>query len=67
MGSNYTQTVFNTVAPPNWIYPTCIADGPPGYSSDRDGIYPSRSEHGRGAMHAMADGSVQFITDGVNS
>ena len=65
-GSNYTQTVFNTVAPPNWIYPTCIATGPPGYSSDRDGIYPSRSEHGAGAMHAMADGSVQFLTDTVN-
>jgi hypothetical protein len=64
-GSNYTQTVFNTVAPPNWIYPTCIAEGPPGYSSDRNGIYPSRSEHGAGTMHALADGSVQFITDGI--
>jgi len=66
MGSNYTQTVFNTVAPPNWIYPTCIATGPPGYSSDRDGIYPSRSEHGAGSMHALADGSVRMIVDTVN-
>ena len=66
MGPNYTQTVFNTVAPPNWIYPTCIATGPPGYSSDRDGIYPSRSEHGNGAMHGMADGSVQFIINTVD-
>lgn len=66
MGSNYTQTVFNTVAPPNWRYPTCIATGPPGYSSDRDGIYPSRSEHGVGSMHAMADGSVQFINDTID-
>jgi hypothetical protein len=66
MGSNYTQTVFNTVAPPNWIYPTCIATGPPGYSSDRDGIYPSRSEHGNGTMHGMGDGSVQFIINTVD-
>ncbi len=65
LGSNYTQTVFNTVAPPNWIYPTCIATNPPGYSSDRDGIYPSRSEHGQGAMHAFADGSVHFLTDSI--
>ncbi len=65
MGSNYTQTVFNTVAPPNWIYPTCIATNPPGYSSDRDGVYPSRSEHGAGAMHGFADGSVHFIVDSI--
>lgn len=65
MGSNYTQTVFNTVAPPNWIYPTCIATEPPGYSSDRDGIYPSRSQHGNGSMHAFADGSVKFIDDNI--
>ncbi len=67
MGCNYTQTVMNTVVPPNWIYPTCTATGElPGYSSDRDGIYPSRSDHGAGAMHGFADGSVHFITDTIN-
>ena len=66
LGSNYTQTVFNTVAPPNWIYPTCIATGPPGYSSDRDGIYPSRSLHGAGSMHGLADGSTQFIVETID-
>jgi prepilin-type N-terminal cleavage/methylation domain-containing protein len=63
LGSNYTQTVFNTVVPPNWRYPTCIATGPPGYSSDRDGLYPSRSNHGPGALHLFADGSTHFIKD----
>lgn len=65
-GANYTQTVMNTVVPPNWRYPTCIATGPPGYASDRDGLYPARSEHPQGAMHAFADGSVHFISDNTN-
>lgn len=66
LGDNYTQTTFNTVAPPNWVYPTCIATNPPGYSSDRDGIYPARSNHGQGAMHVFADGSVHFVIDTIN-
>ncbi len=66
LGSNYTQTVFNTVVPPNWKYPTCIATNPPGYSSDRDGLYPSRSYHPGGSVHALADGSVRFITETID-
>ena len=65
LGANYTQTCFNTVAPPNWKYPTCIATGPPGYSSDRDGIYPSRSYHPGGSQHALGDGSVRFIGETI--
>ncbi len=66
LGSNYTQTVCNTAVPPNWEYPTCIATGPPGYSSDRDGNYPSRSNHGPGSLHLFADGSVHFIKDSTD-
>jgi type II secretory pathway pseudopilin PulG len=65
-GANYTQTCMNTVATPNWRYPTCIATGPPGYSSDRDGIYPSRSYHPGGSQHAIADGSVRFVAETVD-
>lgn len=65
LGANYTQTIFNTVAGPNWRYPTCIATGPPGYSSDRDGIYPSRSFHPGGSQHALGDGSVRFISETI--
>lgn len=66
VGSNYTQTCFNTVAPPNWRHATCIATNPPGYSSDRDGIYPSRSLHAGGSHHAMADASVHFISSSID-
>ncbi|MGM0490189.1 MAG: DUF1559 domain-containing protein [Planctomycetota bacterium] len=67
MGANYTQTVFNTVAPPNWTYPSCIAtERVPGYSADRDGIYPSRSNHAAGTMHGFVDGSVHFLTETID-
>jgi len=66
LGSNYTQTVFNTVAGPNWKYPSAGATGPPGYSNDRDGIYPSRSYHPGGTNHALGDGSVRFISETID-
>ncbi len=66
LGSNYTQTVFNTVVGPNWKYPSAGATGPPGYSNDRDGIYPSRSHHPGGSNHALADGSVRFISETID-
>jgi prepilin-type processing-associated H-X9-DG protein len=63
--ANMTQTVFNTVAPPNYQYPTCIAVNPPGMASDRDGLYPARSRHPGGVNTAMVDGSVQFIANNI--
>ncbi len=61
-GTNATQNVFNTVVPPNWRYPTCIADGPPGMASDRNGNYPARSWHPGGVNMGMGDGAVRFMT-----
>ena len=60
-----TQTIFNTVAPPNYRYPTCIAPNPPGMASDRDGLYPARSRHPGGCNTAFADGAVRFVSDTI--
>jgi len=60
-----SETVFNTVAPPNWKYPSCQTCSGCG-SFDSSGVFPSRSRHPGGAMHAMADGSVTIITDTIN-
>ena len=59
-----TQTVFNTVATPNWQYPTCQY-GSSGYASDRDGVFPARSRHPGGVNTTYVDGSVSFISDDV--
>jgi len=59
-----TQTMLNTVAPPNWKYPNCENNGS-GYSADRDGLYTPRSRHPGGVNAAMGDGSVQFFTDDI--
>ena len=59
-----SETVFNTVAPPNWQYPSCQVC--PGCGSmDSPGVFPARSRHPGGAMHAMSDGSVTVITNTI--
>jgi prepilin-type N-terminal cleavage/methylation domain-containing protein len=59
------QTVMNTVAPPNWQYPSCQVCVPCGWM-DSQGVFPARSRHPGGAMHALADGSVTVITNTID-
>lgn len=58
--------MLNTVAPPNWVYPT-MTPGIGGWPSDSGyQIIPPRSMHGRGVNVVMADGAVVFIGDNVD-
>lgn len=60
-----TQTMFNTVATPNWSFPTCQNCGGCGWM-DSDGVFPSRSRHPGGSHHAMVDASVRIISNDIN-
>lgn len=71
MGSRYSRgafiyTVFNTLGTPNWKYPGCMTATNTGAHGNSSGIYPARSPHPGGVNHAMADGSVQFISETVD-
>jgi prepilin-type N-terminal cleavage/methylation domain-containing protein len=57
--------IFNTIAPPNWIYPSCSECATCGYSDDR-GVYPSRSYHVGGTHHLMGDGAVRFMANNID-
>jgi len=59
------QTVFNTLAPPNWRYPSCQSCTGCGWM-DSAGVFPARSRHPGVAMHAMADGSVTTIAETID-
>jgi prepilin-type N-terminal cleavage/methylation domain-containing protein len=58
--------VMNTVAPPNWRYPSAASGGAFGLCADRDGAFPARSRHSGVAQHVMGDGSVKGVSDTID-
>mgnify|MGYP005840966025 FL=1 len=60
-----TQTVFNTLAPPNHRWPTC-QDCSGCAWMDSKGVFPARSRHPGGVNTALADASVRFISETID-
>ncbi len=59
-------TIFNTMATPNWNYPTCQPCAGTCDNGGGTGVYPSRSQHPGGTHHLFADGKVKFVINSVN-
>jgi len=59
------NSAFNTLATPNWRWPSLMNCGGCG-QGDSSGVFPARSRHTGGAMHALGDGSVRFIGQNVD-
>lgn len=59
------NTAFNTLAPPNWRFPSCMNCEGCG-QGDSQGVFPARSLHPGGAQHVLGDASVQFIQESID-
>jgi prepilin-type N-terminal cleavage/methylation domain-containing protein/prepilin-type processing-associated H-X9-DG protein len=64
--NSMNNTTYNTVAPPNWAFPTSTPAASTAWLLAVDGVYPARSAHAGGVNAAMADGSVRFIANTVD-
>ena len=61
------DSLFTTAATPNWSYPSSGGVCCPGGAQDWNyGIIPPRSYHPGGVNTAMGDGSVRFLSNGVD-
>jgi prepilin-type N-terminal cleavage/methylation domain-containing protein/prepilin-type processing-associated H-X9-DG protein len=61
-----SYTVFNTLAPPNWKYPSCMTATDGSAAGSSSGIYAARSRHPGGVNFALADASVRFISETID-
>lgn len=59
------QTLFNTLAPPNFVGPTCQNCTGCGWM-DSQGVFPARSRHAGGVHAMLGDGSVRFVSENVD-
>ncbi len=64
--SGWLWSCYNTVAPPNWSYPTSTTAASSAWIIGVNGIFPARSYHAGGVVAAMCDGSTRFIDNNVN-
>jgi prepilin-type N-terminal cleavage/methylation domain-containing protein len=64
--NSYGSTLYNTVATPNWKYPTSTSWASSAWMLGGNGVYPARSAHGGGVTAGMCDGAVLFLPDGID-
>jgi prepilin-type N-terminal cleavage/methylation domain-containing protein len=64
--SSFGHNTYNTVAPPNWRYPTSTTAASNAWLLGVDGVFPARSAHVGGVTAAMCDGAVLFIPDAID-
>lgn len=64
----HSQSILNTAATPNWVYPSCGGSCCPGGAHDWSyGIIPPRSMHPGGVNVLLGDSSVRFVTNTVDT
>jgi hypothetical protein len=64
--NSFHSTTYNTVAPPNWRYPTSTSWMSGAWLIGSDGVFPARSAHGTGVTAGMCDGAVRFIPNEID-
>ena len=64
--NSFHSTSYNTVAPPNWKYPTSTSWNSGAWLIGSDGVFPARSGHGSGVTAGMCDGAVLFIPNEID-
>jgi prepilin-type N-terminal cleavage/methylation domain-containing protein len=64
--NSFATSTYNTVAPPNWRYPTSTTAASNAWLIGVDGIFPARSAHVGGVTAAMCDGAVLFIPNEID-
>jgi prepilin-type N-terminal cleavage/methylation domain-containing protein len=64
--NSFHSTSYNTVAPPNWRYPTSATAGTGAWLIGSNSVFPARSAHGSGVTAGMCDGAVRFIPNEVD-
>ena len=64
--TSFLMTTYNTVAPPNWVHPSCARGSDQAWLIGENAVCPARSYHPGGVNAGYCDGSVHFISETVD-